>query len=103
MDQWWNLAAPEAARTDEQRGREQAQGTVRQIESLQLRRDAAHRRHLAAIKALAETRRLLQTSPPRKTASKAVVKGSGGARGRAARAATAPGAAWPVTISMKSR
>jgi hypothetical protein len=38
-------------------------GTPRQIESLHLRRDAAHRRHLAAVKSLAETRRLLGTTP----------------------------------------
>ncbi|MCY2990778.1 MAG: hypothetical protein NTY19_23305 [Planctomycetota bacterium] len=40
------------------------EGSPRQAESLQQRRTAAHRRHLAAIKTLAETRKLLSSPSP---------------------------------------
>jgi hypothetical protein len=74
-------------------------GTVRQVESLQLRRDAAHKRHLGAIKALAETRKLLRTSPARTPSAGASPKG----RVHAAPAATARDTAGSLTIPFQPR
>jgi len=66
----------------------QGQGTLRQIESVELRRDAAQKRHLAAIKSLAEVRKLLRRLPPRSPAIRPDRKGSKPSRPRAAPAAT---------------
>jgi hypothetical protein len=78
-------------------------GTPRQIESLHLRRDAAHRRHLAAVKSLAETRRLLGTATSGEPAPIGSVSTISRASTNAGHAMTTGNLPRRKTIPMKAR
>ena len=79
-------------------------GTPRQIESLHLRRDAAHKRHLTAIKTLAEVRKLLPTTSSRKpSGSRAIKRGSSRSKTCRVSVRTAGNAPGRQTIPLKAR
>jgi hypothetical protein len=80
------------------------EGTPRQIESLHLRRDAAQKCHLVAIKSLAEVRRLLSSSPPRQSsASRATTRETSRSKTHTKPVRAAGKAPGRQTIPMKAR
>lgn len=78
-------------------------GTLRHVESLELRRDAAQKRHLAAIKSLAEVRKLLRRPPPPSPAFKADGRGSSRSKSRADPSGTTGEKPGPNTILLQHR
>ena len=78
-------------------------GTPREVESLQIRRDGALKRHLAAVKSLAETRKLLRVPPPRDYAVTTPVDGTTRSRRRTTSASTGRSAPGPGTIPIAAK